>query len=538
MANQKHLEILGRGTKHWNEWRLELFRETEPIFQKLCDTVLNDFSDAVLNNADLSDAKLRDADLSGADLRNIDLHGVNFSYADLSYANLSGANLSGADLSRANLSGANLSGANLRVVDLSYAILSGSANLSRADLSRASLRSANLHGANLSGAILVRANLSSANLRSANLSGTDLREACFFTANLWNSNLTNAHLTGANIYGAFRDEWKISHTTCDYIFLDQQSKKRIPPEKEFEKGEFERLFGNDIIEIEYPDGMKPYQYHSFPIMIKMLQDKFGDKCTLTFRSMRQDCGSCKVHIVISDINNNTTKSIIDEEIKKSIKIIEDEYKERLICVGNKLIETESLLFDVYKTTHKRQIESGKHIDGVPYKAEKQFLAVFLSDLKGYSRLSEKDRHLAVDEIREHFSIQLKRYKAYFPPNTWGDAVFAGFEDPIKALECLLKIQKIMTSIGYEIRVGMDRGDVRITYNELLDRPDADGNCINFAARLEPLCETGKVLISENFYRRLLSCDHGFSLEKREVVLKKGADGIEAGETITAYLVAP
>ncbi len=81
MANEEHLEILGKGVEEWNAWREENVKARP------------DLSRANLSNTNLSDADLSDANLS--------------------FANLSGANLSGARLLLANLSWADLSATKL-----------------------------------------------------------------------------------------------------------------------------------------------------------------------------------------------------------------------------------------------------------------------------------------------------------------------------------------------------------------------------------------------------------------------------------------
>ena len=81
MANEKHLAILKKGVKVWNDWRKKNFG------------TLPDLVGANLSKARLSNADLNKADLSGAKLSN----------AFLGRADLSGAILNGADLSEAHL---------------------------------------------------------------------------------------------------------------------------------------------------------------------------------------------------------------------------------------------------------------------------------------------------------------------------------------------------------------------------------------------------------------------------------------------------
>lgn len=96
MANPKHLEILKRGGKAWNKWRLKH------------NDVIPD-----LANAELSDTNLSFAELSYANLSNANLFRANLSYADLKYANLSNTHLGLVDFSHTSLSSADFTGAAL-----------------------------------------------------------------------------------------------------------------------------------------------------------------------------------------------------------------------------------------------------------------------------------------------------------------------------------------------------------------------------------------------------------------------------------------
>ena len=75
MANKKHVKILKKGVKVWNQWR----KRNPDVMPEL-------------HRAQLLHADLRDADLRDADLRVVDLWGAN-----LWGANLQGADLRGAD---------------------------------------------------------------------------------------------------------------------------------------------------------------------------------------------------------------------------------------------------------------------------------------------------------------------------------------------------------------------------------------------------------------------------------------------------------
>ena len=111
----------------------------------------------------------------------VDLRGADLSKIDLNHADLRDIDFSGADLSKANLEHADLT----------------KANLTKANLTKANLNRAILSGANLTGAKLTWAKLNDVELKDATLNGADLR-----FAELWNADLENAKLKEANLKDA------------------------------------------------------------------------------------------------------------------------------------------------------------------------------------------------------------------------------------------------------------------------------------------------------------------------------------------------
>ncbi len=208
MANKKHLEILKKGVKAWNEWRKNN-PEEKP-----------DLSGAYLIGTNLNRVNLRGANLSGANLSE-----ANLIEADLREANLKEAVLNGADISLAYLNEAVLRGAYLREAELREAYLI------RTDLGEADLKEAILWGADLIGATLRDADLRGAYLREADLNGADL-----FNANLTDSNLQGAHMIGTNLESANLSGCKIYGVSAWDVKLNEKTKQKdliITPERSF-----------------------------------------------------------------------------------------------------------------------------------------------------------------------------------------------------------------------------------------------------------------------------------------------------------------
>lgn len=263
------------------------------------------------------------ADLSGTNLYEANLVDANLIGANLSEANLSGAILSGAILSDADLIGAILSDAGLRSANLSGAIFND-ANLSGAILSRAILS-----GANLSGAILSGAKLNEAKLNEANLSTTDLRDAdlsftdlCY--ANLNYADLSKANITGANLYATKRDDWRINGINCEYIFFDLKNQKRIPQDKNFEKGEFEKLYKHlPTIKYYFKDGFTPVDMILINKIAQGIQKKHPE-FELNFKSFDFSGIPHAVFTVINKEDKDEALKEITYKYKAQIKVIEAE----------------------------------------------------------------------------------------------------------------------------------------------------------------------------------------------------------------------
>ena len=228
-----------------------------------------------LQNAYLKGAKLQGADLRVANLQNANLtytkllaaklRGTNLKYATLLGANLQDADLQGADLEGAKLYQAKLRSAKLRGINLQDANLQD-ANLQNADLQRANLQNADLKRAKLRGSKLQVANLQAANLQDVDLRDADLR----------NTDLERAILTGSIITSSTAiNNWNIKGVICEFIFTDGARKNRNPKDRDFEKGEFERLFASlPTIEYVFENGMNWFD----PVLMNYVTNNINNEC--------------------------------------------------------------------------------------------------------------------------------------------------------------------------------------------------------------------------------------------------------------------
>jgi class 3 adenylate cyclase len=127
-------------------------------------------------------------------------------------------------------------------------------------------------------------------------------------------------------------------------------------------------------------------------------------------------------------------------------------------------------------------------------------AVLFTDIKGYSRLMEKDEAAALrlldahnaivrEAIREHGGHEIK---------TIGDAFLVVFDSAVEAVQCAVALQRGLhahnrsAAQGPEllVRAGVHVGDV------LLSEGDVLGDSVNLAARLESVAEPGGICVSD------------------------------------------
>jgi uncharacterized protein YjbI with pentapeptide repeats len=195
------------------------------------------------------------ADLAGANLAHLDLAGFNLGAANLYCATLTGAKLGSSNLAFCQMTDARLDYADFRRADIRGADVSGSYMFS-CNLSESLLRRTNLRGANLGQAVAVKATFAEADVRSAdlwkaNLRHSDLTNTDLRHAHLVGADLTLANMTGAKLYGTALHDWVLEGVECGYVFVDLACETRVPRDRFFGKGEFERLMtrGRPVLDI-------------------------------------------------------------------------------------------------------------------------------------------------------------------------------------------------------------------------------------------------------------------------------------------------
>ena len=136
---------------------------------------------------------------------------------------------------------------------------------------------------------------------------------------------------------------------------------------------------------------------------------------------------------------------------------------------------------------------GLHVD------ERRLAAILAADVAGYSRLMGRNEEETVRDLEAHQAVILPLIAKHGGAviNIAGDGIVAQFPSAVRAVECAVAIQKIMSERNFDVpderrmllRIGVNLGDI------IHDGTRTYGDGINVAARLEPLAEPGGICIS-------------------------------------------
>ncbi|MGO9199274.1 MAG: TRAFs-binding domain-containing protein [Limisphaerales bacterium] len=144
----------------------------------------------------------------------------------------------------------------------------------------------------------------------------------------------------------------------------------------------------------------------------------------------------------------------------------------------------------------------------PTAGARTILAMLFADVVGYSKLSDPQTLLFVDKVLNRIAATIHALPS--PPvfiNTWGDAVFAAFEEPECAGRFALQLRDLFRGMDWrgfgfgselQIRIGLHAGPVYTCFNPVLRQTACTGAHVNRAARIEPITEEGQVFASATF----------------------------------------
>lgn len=137
------------------------------------------------------------------------------------------------------------------------------------------------------------------------------------------------------------------------------------------------------------------------------------------------------------------------------------------------------------------------------KFKRRLVAIVSADVKGYSRLMNKNEDATIRTLTDYSNIiadQVDRYQGRVVDIT-GDNVLAVFSSVVDAVNCSVVIQRKLAKKNadlpndrkMEFRIGINLGDI------IEEGKRIYGNGVNVAARLEELADGGGICISGTAY---------------------------------------
>ena len=145
---------------------------------------------------------------------------------------------------------------------------------------------------------------------------------------------------------------------------------------------------------------------------------------------------------------------------------------------------------------------------MPASPTRKLVAIFASDIAGYSALMGADEPGTVRDLKAHQAVVLPMIGEFRGRiiDTAGDGILAEFASVADAVECAIAVQTKMaernTSVPLarrmQFRMGINLGDV------IYDGERLYGEGINIAARLEAIADPGGFAFPTRFTSKRLS----------------------------------
>ncbi|MDZ7840831.1 MAG: pentapeptide repeat-containing protein [Gammaproteobacteria bacterium] len=506
----------------------------------VADFSRSDVSRSDFHHASLEEAVFRDACCHDTSFKQTNLKNVAAENLEGAGANFRSATMSGINLRRATLLNATFKNSKLYAATLQNGDFTGS-RFPQAKLTQANCPGAIFDDIHAAGTIFREAKLRNASFRGANLERSDFREA-----NLIETDLSGASLSKIRLYRTQYDSWKLDGVQCHSVNWSERGDQYT----EYGEGQFEKLYGGVLIEIEYPGGIAIHEYMSVPAMVEALKQEFEGRCVLTFDSMRTTDSGKSVVLRATQIREgfndedvqkrvqavtSELQSLHKQELARLGKALETSYKNKLSEKNRELAHKSETIVYTAESIFRSQKEKGLDAMGSPFAPEHRELAVFISDLSGFSKIEDPvSKRKAVLALRQGFSAVFMERKPVFQ-NSWGDAIVAGFEEPLDCIQAAVEVQEMFEGKHYSFRFGVDFGSVLVEFNPITRYKDGVGSTVDFAARLEPLCDPNRILVSPDATAQLIHLD-AVQVEDAVVTLKKGAKGDGPGETIPCKYV--
>jgi uncharacterized protein YjbI with pentapeptide repeats/class 3 adenylate cyclase len=563
---EKAAKLISQGAKAWNQWRkrypgfypnldgVELHKlDLKGInFSgvSLRHAVINDcnlqlaslvsarLNEANLQNNDLTSARmiaaeLTDADLSGSILKNANIltasvRGARFEYVnfvghdmqalDLRDVSFRGADLSNQYLARSDLSGACLDDCILANSDLSEANLQ-EASIINVDLSGCKLNGVNFNKANLTKSIFAKNDMESINFEEALLIDCDFRQAT-----MKRSNFRKADMTGCLLWEANTIDWTLSDVKCGHASWDKPGKQKT----HYGKHDFERIYSDTLtLKLCYPFRMLAAEISTLPILIEHLQASHWGT-SIRLKSIKDYAGGSLVTLSIDEVSAYKPSELREALQREANSIMMAQIAMRQDVVLQRALKEE--VANIKENFWPRLLELASENE----REVVRNLTIIFMDLSGFSKWKDEELAYKLALFRGLVKPVLQRWNAGHP-NMEGDSLRVTFNNATVGLACACMLRNVLVGAGFELRIGVELGEVSIVHNVVTNQPDLEGTAVSMAARLEAAADTGEILVTDKV--KYHSDQRGyFEFLSRRVPLKKGIGKKRSGDEIECYAV--
>ncbi len=563
---EKATKIINEGPQAWNQWR-KLYPSVYPILDGIellnLDLTGIDFSGvslrhAVINHCNLSSAslvsvRLHEANLQDNNLTSARMIAAELNDADLSNCILTNANILTASVRGARFDGVDFTGHDMQALDLRNVSFRG-ANLSHQYLARSDLSEAVLDGCDLLNSDLSDANLTSASLIGVDLSSAKLKGINFFQANLTKSNFSKntieninfeeallvdcdfrksiikrSNFRKADMTGCFFGEvdtvdWTLSDVKCSYAYWDKLGKQKTY----YGKHDFERIYSDTLLlELRYPFRMLAAEISTLPILIEHLQaSQWGTSIRL--KSIQDYAGGSLVTLSIDEVSAYQPSELKEALQREANYILMAQVAMRQDVLLQRTLREE--VANIKENFWPRLLELAAENE----REVVRNLTIIFMDLTGFSRWKDEELAHKLALFRGLVKPVLQRWNAGHP-NMEGDSLRVTFKNATIACACACMLRNVLVGAGFEMRIGIELGEVSVVHNVVTNQPDLEGTAVSMAARLEAAAEPGEILATDKVK---FHADHRghFEFVSRRVRLTKGIGEKQLGDYVECYAI--
>jgi class 3 adenylate cyclase len=132
--------------------------------------------------------------------------------------------------------------------------------------------------------------------------------------------------------------------------------------------------------------------------------------------------------------------------------------------------------------------------------------LLFADVVGYSKIPEEQIEYFAPEFLGMISQLIAQPPRPVLTNTWGDAIYLVFDDPVNAGTVALRLLRMMQSSCWrnhltakmDLRIGLHTGPVTLCVDPVIRQITFTGSHVSHAARIEPMVHEGEVWATEAF----------------------------------------